>query len=178
MHESIQAFPARQWYENALVCGVQERPLLTCGLRQPTCFFNVATGKDEQLKSKSYQNHKEAQCIEETVQTLLASGDVHETDIAVLTPYDAQRELLLTKMSPAFPGVIVSTIDAFQGQERAVILLSVVRANKEHSYGFLSEECINAAITRAQHVLLFNLWPHANLVRQPYLECSASAVPW
>ena len=47
----------------------------------------------------------------------------------------------------------VNTIDAFQGQEMDIIIISTVRA--QHNVGFLSDERrMNVALTRAKHLLI------------------------
>jgi regulator of nonsense transcripts 1 len=48
----------------------------------------------------------------------------------------------------------VSTVDAFQGQERDVIIISCVRSNAERVIGFVRDEKrLNVAITRAKYAL-------------------------
>lgn len=51
--------------------------------------------------------------------------------------------------------ITVNTVDGFQGQERDVILISLVRANEDGQIGFLSDlRRMNVAITRARMKLI------------------------
>ncbi len=51
--------------------------------------------------------------------------------------------------------VTVGTVDSFQGQERDIIIISCVRANKNKEIGFLKDRRrLNVSITRAKHQLL------------------------
>ncbi len=50
---------------------------------------------------------------------------------------------------------IVNTVDAFQGSERKIIILSMVRSNPEGDIGFNNDERrINVSFSRAQNVLI------------------------
>ena len=54
-----------------------------------------------------------------------------------------------------FPYISVNTVDGFQGQERDVILISMVRGNDEGRIGFLNDlRRMNVAITRARMKLI------------------------
>ena len=56
---------------------------------------------------------------------------------------------------PYRPLITVNTVDGFQGQERDVILISLVRANEEGQIGFLNDlRRMNVAITRARMKLI------------------------
>ena len=47
----------------------------------------------------------------------------------------------------------VSTVDGFQGREKEVIIISMVRSNAQHTIGFLSnEKRMNVAVTRAKRL--------------------------
>ncbi len=83
------------------------------------------------------------------------------TDIGIISPYRAQvrylRALLRrdSYLRPLLPAISVDTVDAFQGQERDMIIVSLVRANDEGQIGFLSDlRRMNVAITRARHRLV------------------------
>uniref|UniRef100_A0A1I7X1Q5 AAA_12 domain-containing protein n=1 Tax=Heterorhabditis bacteriophora TaxID=37862 RepID=A0A1I7X1Q5_HETBA len=74
---------------------------------------------------------------------------VQEKDIGIITPYYAQVEIIREKILGS--QIVVNTVDAFQGQEKEVIIFSMVRHNPERSLGFLREERrLNVAITRAR----------------------------
>ena len=81
-------------------------------------------------------------------------------DVGLISPYKAQVQFLrqlLKKDSffkPYRSAITVNTVDGFQGQERDVILISLVRANEEGQIGFLNDlRRMNVAITRAYRKL-------------------------
>lgn len=82
-------------------------------------------------------------------------------DVGVISPYKAQvqylRQLIKrdTFFKPFRPLITVNTVDGFQGQERDVILISLVRANEDGQIGFLNDlRRMNVAITRARMKLI------------------------
>lgn len=82
-------------------------------------------------------------------------------DVGLISPYKAQVQYLrqlLTRdafFKPFRPLITVNTVDGFQGQERDVILISLVRANEEGQIGFLNDlRRMNVAITRARMKLI------------------------
>lgn len=95
-------------------------------------------------------------------------------DFGVISPYRAQVHYLrhLLKKEPFFRPcrrlITVHTVDGFQGQERDVIMISLVRANEKGQIGFLRDlRRMNVAITRARMKLL--IWGEAvTLTRHPF----------
>lgn len=82
-------------------------------------------------------------------------------DVGVISPYRAQVQYLrhLIKRTPFFRpfrrSISVDTVDGFQGQERDVIVISLVRSNEEGNIGFLRDlRRMNVAITRARMKLI------------------------
>ena len=54
-----------------------------------------------------------------------------------------------------YKGVEVKTIDGFQGREKEILLVSMVRSNPEHEIGFLKDSRRwNVAVTRAKRLLV------------------------
>ena len=108
-------------------------------------------------------------------------------DIGIITPYRMQAHLIrhLIKQSEplrqCFGGrsplrltptgtapITVNTVDGFQGQERDIILISLVRSNPRHQIGFLSDlRRMNVAITRARMKLII-IGNAATLDQQPF----------
>lgn len=82
-------------------------------------------------------------------------------DVGLISPYRSQVQLLRSmingdKFFKPFKGLMtVNTVDGFQGQERDVILLSMVRSNEKGEIGFLGDlRRMNVAMTRARHKLI------------------------
>ena len=84
-----------------------------------------------------------------------------QIDIGIISPYRAQVQYLRhliakrTFFKPFRRLLSVNTVDGFQGQERDVILISLVRSNDEGQIGFLKDlRRMNVAITRARMKLI------------------------
>ena len=97
-------------------------------------------------------------------------------DVGVISPYRAQvqylRRLLKQKefFKPFRQLISVNTVDGFQGQERDVILISLVRANDEGKIGFLRDlRRMNVAITRARMKLII-LGDASTMTRHPFYK--------
>lgn len=82
-------------------------------------------------------------------------------DVGIISPYRAQVQYLRQriKQTPFFKPfrqlISINTVDGFQGQERDIILISLVRSNDEGQIGFLGDlRRMNVAITRARMKLI------------------------
>ena len=77
-------------------------------------------------------------------------------DIGIITPYSAQVANLSNKITQdEYRGLEISTVDGFQGREKEIIILSLVRSNQKHEVGFLSDKRrLNVAITRPRRMLV------------------------
>ncbi len=97
-------------------------------------------------------------------------------DIGIISPYRAQVQYLkrLLKKRPFFKPyrhlISINTVDGFQGQERDVIIISLVRSNEIGQIGFLRDlRRMNVAITRAR-MKLFILGDAPTLTRHPFYK--------
>lgn len=82
-------------------------------------------------------------------------------DVGMISPYKAQVQYLRRLVrndaffKPYRQAITINTVDGFRGQERDVILISLVRANEEGQIGFLNDlRRMNVAITRARMKLI------------------------
>ena len=97
-------------------------------------------------------------------------------DVGIISPYRAQVQHLrqLIKQNEYFKPfrklLSVNTVDGFQGQERDIILISLVRANDEGQIGFLRDlRRMNVAITRAKMKLII-LGDAKTMTRHPFYK--------
>ena len=97
-------------------------------------------------------------------------------DVGVISPYRAQVQYLrqLIKRREFFKPyrhlISINTVDGFQGQERDIILVSMVRANDQGQIGFLRDlRRMNVAITRARMKLII-LGNAPTLTRHPFYK--------
>lgn len=95
-------------------------------------------------------------------------------DVGIISPYRAQVQLLRRMLrttdffKPYRHLISAGTVDGFQGQERDVILISLVRANDAGDIGFLRDlRRMNVAITRARMKLII-LGDASTLTRHPF----------
>ncbi len=105
--------------------------------------FNEIHGPD----GSSLQNEGELRIV----QKLLESESLDVLHTALISPYSGQvaaaKELLQKQLR-------ISTIDSFQGQEKEIIIVSLVRSNDDGDIGFLKDyRRMNVAITRAKEKL-------------------------
>lgn len=97
-------------------------------------------------------------------------------DVGIISPYRAQVQYLrrLIGKREFFKSyrhlISVNTVDGFQGQERDVILISLVRSNDEGQIGFLNDlRRMNVAITRARMKLII-LGDVDTLTKHPFYK--------
>ncbi|XP_029419718.1 protein ZGRF1 isoform X3 [Nannospalax galili] len=156
-HPAISAIANDLFYEGSLINGISERersPLLEW---LPTlCFYNVM-GVEQVERDNSFHNVAEAAFTLKLIQSLIASG-IAGSMIGVITLYRSQMYKFCHLLHavdfdhPDIKTVQVSTVDAFQGAEKEIIILSCVRTRQ---VGFIdSEERMNVALTRGRRHLL------------------------
>ena len=81
------------------------------------------------------------------------SFGVQPTAVGVITPYWAQVSLLRSLLwtDPTMRRIEVRTVDGYQGREKELIFLSLVRSNADGEVGFLEDtRRINVSVTRAK----------------------------
>jgi len=106
--------------------------------------------EEETTPSGSKRNLGEARIVEQHVKQLLDAG-LEESDIAIITPYNGQVELIRNMMLPLHPKLEIRSVDGFQGGEREAVVLSLVRSNDRGIVGFLGDDRrLNVAVTRAK----------------------------
>lgn len=97
-------------------------------------------------------------------------------NVGIISPYRAQVQYLrrLVSRSEYFKPfrrlISVNTVDGFQGQERDIIVISLVRSNQEGQIGFLRDlRRMNVAITRARMKLII-LGDVPTMTRHPFYK--------
>ena len=163
MHPDIMA-PSSEWFYEGRLQAAPEMLLhaLPDILRSPWTFIDSAgCGFDEEKEegSASTFNAAEAEFVlQRTLEILQACPDFQ---VGVIAPYRAQVSELMRQFDALGvqagmrERVEFATVDAFQGQERDAIVISLTRSNSEGEVGFLKEyRRTNVAMTRAKHHLL------------------------
>ncbi|XP_061441335.1 protein ZGRF1 isoform X10 [Rhineura floridana] len=156
-HPAISAIANDLFYEGNLLDGISEvdrSPLMDW---LPTlCFYNV-NGLEQVEKDNSFHNMAESFFTVKLIQSLIASG-IEGAMIGVITLYKSQMSKICNLLNAVhsdasqIKAVQVSTVDAFQGAEKEIIVLSCVRTRQ---VGFIdSEKRVNVALTRGKRHLL------------------------
>lgn len=169
MHKDIMQFSSNWFYEGRLVAdkNIAERTIVP--LDSPLVWKDTSKlGFEEQQNplSQSRLNSSEALLLVKTLRDYCRQLGIERIineriDFGIISPYKSQVQLLrkLIKQSkflkPILPSITVNTVDGFQGQERDVILISMVRGNDEGRIGFLNDlRRMNVAITRSRMKLI------------------------
>ncbi|XP_072439882.1 5'-3' DNA helicase ZGRF1-like isoform X2 [Chiloscyllium punctatum] len=157
-HPAISTITNELFYNGNLKDGLSASNLNPLLDWLPTlCFYNVK-GHDQVDMDGSCHNLEEATFTVKLIQSLIACG-IKGSMIGVITLYKSQMHKLCgmldytTKCDPAeIKAVHISTVDAFQGAEKEIIILSCVRTRQ---VGFIdSEKRMNVALTRGKRHLL------------------------
>ena len=166
MNHAIMDFSSNEFYEASLQAhssvknhllsdqaGIEQNSLTETAVH----FIDTAgAGYDEEIESdgESRQNPAEAELVWRKVQAFIDAG-VSPSDIAIITPYAAQVRLLRELQTVEISPVEIGTVDGFQGREKEVVIISLVRSNEKGEIGFLADERrMNVALTRARRKLL------------------------
>jgi predicted DNA helicase len=172
MNKKIMDFSSKEFYEGELKAhtSVENRTLadlpgvgLTGDLNEPVIFIDTSgLGFVEKTENgtQSRLNPEEANLVIKEFERLKKAG-VPETDIAIISPYSAQVKLLSSLLqkdewdSEYGIGPEIDSVDAFQGREKEVVIVSLVRANLKGEIGFLNDtRRMNVAMTRARRKLI------------------------
>jgi superfamily I DNA and/or RNA helicase len=173
MHPMIMG-AINQFYHGKLECGILDADTkrahnLAGEIIQPDhhlCWVKIPRENEfqEERNGTSFFNTKEIDVIEGICQQFenvwvnkVANGEPKK-EIAVITFYGAQlRKIDERLQSELFPSLQIrtGTVDRFQGMERPVVIVSMVRNNQQGDVGFANKpERVNVAFSRAQELLV------------------------
>ncbi|KAF3903115.1 hypothetical protein ABW21_db0204629 [Orbilia brochopaga] len=118
---------------------------------QSNAIFYHVEGKEKKMGATSYANEAEAQKTAEFINGLTARG-FETSDICVMAAYSGQRVLLAETLKDSIDnGLVVTSIDEYQGNERPIVLITLVRANDKNKLGFLDNpHRLCCALSRAR----------------------------
>lgn len=168
MSAALMRFPSTMHYQGRLraASGNQEHSLqdlfsdteLPPGCARPWRVIDTSElGFCEIRKagSESIENRVHQQLICTELEGLMALG-LRPQDVAVIATYAAQASALKEQLGALLDaGLEVGTVDGFQGREKEVVLVDLVRSNAEGKLGFLRDtRRINVALTRAKRQIV------------------------
>lgn len=187
MHEKIMSFSSREFYHSNLKAHetVATQTLATDDwLSQPLIFIDTAGCSFEEKfnqQNQSVSNPEEANLLLRYINALLSHLEENALlqlpfRIGIITPYRAQVEYLqehiqqYEKTNMYKHLIAVGTVDGFQGQERHIICISLVRSNNRNEIGFLQDiRRMNVALTRAKQMLIV-IGDSATLANHPFYK--------
>lgn len=170
-HPSIMRLYSEAFYDNALVH--RPRPAQQSLVRwaaflhneaslesHPVIFHHINGREARDKDSPSWYNQQEIEVVKSYVESLLSQTDLGVTldDIGIITPYYKQVQKLKAWVhNSGLNGITVGTVEAFQGKEKRVVIVSCVRSSvesvaldKKFALGFASSpNRLNVAISRA-----------------------------
>lgn len=165
MNEAIMGFSGKMFYQKKLIADTSVKKITLQDFMTssegfysyPLRFIDTA-GYDaaEQLQQNatSFHNTGEALLIEkilEEYRPILTQN----IEAGILSPYRGQVQYLQSTLNIENYNIEIDTIDSFQGREKQMIIISLVRSNDEGEIGFLSDiRRMNVAMTRAKRLLL------------------------
>ena len=169
MNDEIMHFSSEWFYDGRLKSAPEVRYRSILDFDTPIVWVNTE-GMDcnEEFVGENYGRINKAEAVLSLEQLKTYIGKIgrerfleERIDVGLISPYKAQvqylRQLLRKDafFKPYRQFITVNTVDGFQGQERDVILISLVRANEEGQIGFLNDlRRMNVAITRARMKLI------------------------
>lgn len=165
MNTSIMEFSSEEFYDGKLKAGesVADHTLEELGVEEdsvlepdlPVAFVdtkNIEAVERTPEGSTSKENPREAEEVEKLVEEALAQG-VDPEDVAAISPYEAQVDLLNQRID--VENLEIKTVDGFQGREKELVVISLVRSNSRGEIGFLKDvRRLNVALTRARRKLV------------------------
>ncbi len=164
MNEKIMNFSSREFYQNLLIADESVRHHTLADIKgiektqetQEALLYIDTAGKgfEEKLEegSQSRYNPEEAALVLRILERMLSLG-VPPQEIAVISAYSAQVRILAS-CSPD-PKIEIDSVDGFQGREKELVIVSLVRSNLTGEMGFLTDtRRMNVAMTRAKKKLI------------------------
>jgi predicted DNA helicase len=182
MNDAIMTFSSKWFYQGELRSDplVKNRSILD--LDTPIVWINTE-GQDynEEFISESFgriNKPEAALCMEQLKAYIEKIGKeriiTEKIDFGLISPYKAQVQYLRQLMKkdsffrPFRRLISINTVDGFQGQERDVMMISLVRANETGEIGFLRDlRRMNVAMTRARMKLII-LGDASTLTKHPF----------
>ena len=180
MNEKIMEFPSNEMYNGEVISGDTNRNILLSDLNcdflsldedeilnEPLLWYDTQCDlsfmedqkKDDSKPHKndifnSKSNINEVFIALKHIEKLIGIMHLQEEHIGIITPYQAQVQLMKHHINDKYPNIDIHTVDGFQGNEKECIILSLVRFNEQNELGFVKDERrLNVAITRAKRQL-------------------------
>lgn len=169
MNKEIMGFSSQFFYGGRLLAAPEVADRLVSPMDTPLTWIDTSLlefSERQGLRTPTLSNAEEARLLvkvlREYIEMIGMSRLIDDsTSFGIISPYRGQVRLLRRMirsqrfLNPLRRNISTHTIDGFQGQERDVIIISMVRDNQDHNIGFLRDlRRMNVAITRARMKLI------------------------
>lgn len=169
MNKEIMGFSSHFFYGGRLLAAPEVADRLVSPMDTPLTWIDTSLlefSERQGLRTPTLSNAEEARLLvkvlREYIEMIGMSRLIDDsTSFGIISPYRGQVRLLRRMirsqrfLNPLRRNISTHTIDGFQGQERDVIIISMVRDNQDHNIGFLRDlRRMNVAITRARMKLI------------------------
>ena len=157
MHPVIMGFSNLLFYNGKLTSAssIDQRPEHPIAKAPFTFIDTSGCGFDEVFnpETRSRANHQEYLIIREHMLSVI--NDLQSFEIGIISPYSEQVRLMVQEIEEdeilRSLDLDVNSVDGFQGQEKDIIYISLVRSNADGEIGFLKDlRRLNVALTRAR----------------------------
>jgi len=190
MHEHIMNFSNKKFYQNNLIADASVKDTVLSFdpneflLHTPVDFIDTAGCSYNEIinpESLSIANPEEAQLLIKHLKLVLeqysqSNKSGKRITIGIISPYKEQVQYLINKVAEDEDfndyrsQIAIKTVDGFQGQERDIIYISLVRSNDLKEIGFLNDiRRMNVALTRAKKKLVV-IGDSATLANHPFYK--------
>jgi predicted DNA helicase len=181
MHEQIMQYSSTIFYNNKLVANDDVKNHKNFDADTPFTFIDTAgCGFDETVNGTQIKNPEEASLLfkhlVQYIENIKLQNIKPFPSIAIISPYKHQIVTLqeyimhVPELQDVMQHIKINTIDSFQGQEKDIIYISLVRSNSDSNIGFLSDiRRMNVAMTRARKKLVI-VGDSATLSVLPFYE--------
>jgi len=158
MHASILSFSNNRFYDNQLQSSekvadrsIDDRPL--------ELIDTSGCGFDETQNLKTLSRYNEGEYFILREHFLQHQSIYNDLTIGIISPYSEQAKYITARIEEESmyrdKSIQVNSIDGFQGQEKDIIYITLVRSNQNGEIGFLADERrLNVALTRARQKLI------------------------
>lgn len=167
MHPTIGRLVSHVFYEGQLESAERPtRPSVVAAFQSPVVWYSTASirRRGETIAGTGFVNLAEAAVVRNLLDRLnfacSIANEPGRLKVAVLSGYVGQKDQVIRTLAYSRSKwnhleVEVATVDAYQGREADVVLMSVTRSNLTKSLGFLrSRNRINVALSRARDGLV------------------------
>ena len=160
MNRQILSFPNQMFYDNQLLSEETVKERYLDNDQEGIVFIDTAgAGFEEAINPETRSRWNEGEYFILREHFVLNQSLYVDQSIGIICPYSEQVKFIKEQVEndPCFRdyNIEVNSIDGFQGQEKDVIYISLVRSNETAEIGFLSDQRrFNVALTRAKKKLI------------------------